>query len=103
MIRIGVISAYSHDDWHACRIAEAAARAADVDILAPTDFAAEVDCNRARVTVRGRDAAEWDLFLTPRALGDEGDADVQLETLSGPRAIRRAPGQRRRRAPRRHR
>ncbi|HEY1584341.1 MAG TPA: hypothetical protein VGH63_01565, partial [Polyangia bacterium] len=72
MIRIGVISAYAHDDWHACRIAEAAARAADsdVDILAPTDFAAEVEPDRARVTVRGRDAAEWDLFLTPRALGE---------------------------------
>jgi RimK family alpha-L-glutamate ligase len=81
VIRIGVISAYAHDDWHACRIAEAAARAADadVDILAPTDFAAEVATNLARVTVRGRDAAEWDLFLTPRALGEEGDADVQLE------------------------
>ncbi|HWE29429.1 MAG TPA: RimK family alpha-L-glutamate ligase, partial [Polyangia bacterium] len=43
------------------------------------DFAAEVTSARARVTVRGRDAAEWDLFLTPRALGDAGDADVQLE------------------------
>ena len=29
--------------------------------------------------MRGRDAASWDLFLTPRALGDDGDADVQLE------------------------
>ena len=80
MLRIGVISAYGYDDWHACRIAEAAARAAEVvDLLAPTDFAAEIAGRRARVTVRGRDAAEWDLFLTPRALGDDGDPDVQLE------------------------
>lgn len=79
MLRIGVISAYGYDDWHACRIAEAAARVAAVDVLAPTDFAAEIAGRRARVTVRGRDAAEWDLYLTPRALGDEGDPDVQLE------------------------
>lgn len=79
MLRIGVISAYGYDDWHACRIAEAAARAGHVDLLAPTDFAAEIAGRRAHVTVRGRDAAEWDLYLTPRALGDEGDPDVQLE------------------------
>jgi ribosomal protein S6--L-glutamate ligase len=79
VLRIGVISAYPDDDWHARRIVEAAARAHHVDILLPTEFAAEVRTGDARVTVRGRDADEWDLFLTPRALGDEGDADVQLE------------------------
>ncbi len=79
MLRIGVISAYAHDDWHARRIAEAAARAHRVDILSPTEFAAEIDGERTRVTVRGREAAAWNLFLTPRALGDEGDADVQVE------------------------
>jgi len=79
VLRIGVISAYAHDDWHARRIAEAAARVDHVDVLAPTDFAAEIAGRATRVTVRGHDAAEWDLFLTPRALGDDGDADVQLE------------------------
>ena len=79
MLRIGVISAYPDEDWHAQRIALAAARHDRVDVLAPTDFAAEVRSGAPRVTVRGRDAAEWDLFLTPRALGDEGNADVQLE------------------------
>ncbi|MCU1281122.1 MAG: alpha-L-glutamate ligase, RimK family [bacterium] len=79
MLRIGVISAYPDDDWHARRIVEAAGRADRVDVLAPTEFAAEVAGKRARVTVRGRDAADWDLFHTPRALGDDGDADVQLE------------------------
>lgn len=79
MLRIGVISAYANDDWHARRIAEAAAREHRVDILAPTDFAAEIGRDGARVTVGGCDAAAWDLFLTPRALGDDGDADVQLE------------------------
>jgi tetrahydromethanopterin:alpha-L-glutamate ligase len=79
VLRIGVISAYPDEDWHARRIAEAAARAHRVDILAPTDFVAEMRTGAPRVTARGRDAAEWDLFLTPRALGDEGDPDVQLE------------------------
>ena len=79
MLRIGVISAYPDDDWHAGRIVEAAARQHRVDVLAPTDFAAQVEDGHSRVTVRGRDSATWDLFLTPRALGDDGDADVQLE------------------------
>ncbi|MGZ3405548.1 MAG: ATP-grasp domain-containing protein [Polyangia bacterium] len=79
MLRIGVISAYPDDDWHASRIVEAATRAHRVDVLLPTEFAAEVGGGCARVMVRGRDAGTWDLFLTPRALGDDGDADVQLE------------------------
>ena len=79
MLRIGVISAYPDEDWHAQRIALAARRRAHVDIVGPLDFAAEIGAAASRVTVRGRDAVEWDLFLTPRALGDDGDPDVQLE------------------------
>lgn len=79
MLRIGVISAYPEEDWHAQRIAAAAASSHHVDILGPTDFAAEVRAGASRVTVRGLDSAAWDLFLTPRALGDDGDPDVQLE------------------------
>jgi tetrahydromethanopterin:alpha-L-glutamate ligase len=79
VVRIGVISAYPHEDWDAQQIARAAARRHRVDVLRPTDFAAEIGNAAARVTVLGRDAAEWDLFLTPRALGDDGDPDVQLE------------------------
>jgi tetrahydromethanopterin:alpha-L-glutamate ligase len=79
VLRIGVISAYPEEDWHARRIAEAAASRHRVDILGPTDFAAEVRSGAPRVTVRGLDSAAWDLFLTPRALGDDGDPDVQLE------------------------
>src|SRR5207247_3970042 len=79
VLRIGVISAYHDEDWHAQRIASAAARHHHVEILRPTDFAAEVRTAGSRVTVRGGDAAAYDLFFTPRALGEEGDADVQLE------------------------
>lgn len=79
MLRIGVISAYPDLDWHAQRIARAAGRRDHVDILSPTDFSAEVQRGAPRVQVHGRDARQYDLFLTPRALGDDGDADVQLE------------------------
>ena len=79
VLRIGVISAYTDHDWHAQRIALAAARYDHVDILSPTDFSAEVRSGAPRVQARGRDAREYDLFLTPRALGDDGDADVQVE------------------------
>jgi ribosomal protein S6--L-glutamate ligase len=79
VLRIGVISAYPDHDWHAQRIALAAARHDQADILQPTDFWADVRSGAPRVQARGRDAREYDLFLTPRALGDEGDADVQLE------------------------
>lgn len=78
MLRIGVISAYPDEDWHAQRIARAAGRRDHVDVLRPTQFASEVRAGASRVTVDGRDARQWDLFLTPRALGDDGDADVQL-------------------------
>ncbi len=83
MLQIGVISAYAADDWHARRIAEAAASVGRVDVLLPTDFAAEIRAGAPRLVVMrdggARPVDEWDLFLTPRALGDEGDADVQLE------------------------
>jgi tetrahydromethanopterin:alpha-L-glutamate ligase len=77
--RIGIISAYPDHDWHAQRIALAAAAHGCVEILAPTDFCAELRPEAPRVLARGRDTREFALFLTPRALGDEGDADVQIE------------------------
>jgi RimK family alpha-L-glutamate ligase len=79
VLRIGIISAYHGEDWHAQRIAAAAARHHAVDVVSPTDFAGEVRVGAPRVTVRGADAADWDVWFTPRALGDDGDPDVQLE------------------------
>jgi tetrahydromethanopterin:alpha-L-glutamate ligase len=74
-VRIGVISAYPDEDWDARRIAEAASRRGDARVLAPTDFAVDVP----RVTVDGDDVRAYDVLLTPRALGDFGDAEAQLE------------------------
>ena len=79
MLRIGIISAYHGEDWHAQRIAAAAARQHQVDVLDPTDFAAEIRAGSTRVTARGVDTRGYDLWFTPRALGDDGDADVQVE------------------------
>jgi ribosomal protein S6--L-glutamate ligase len=74
-----VISAYPDEDWHAQQIVAAAARRGEVTSLLPTDFGAVVDGAETRITAGGRDARDFDLFLTPRALGDDGDAEVQLE------------------------
>jgi RimK family alpha-L-glutamate ligase len=82
VLRIGVISAHHDEDWHAQRFVLAAARVAGVnrvDVILPTDFAAEVCAGAPRVTIRGVDSREYDLLLTPRAIGDAGDADLQLE------------------------
>jgi tetrahydromethanopterin:alpha-L-glutamate ligase len=78
-LRIGVLSAYPAEDWHAQRIAEAARRHGIVELLQPTDFGAEVAPTLCRVSVQGRPSERFDLFLTPRALGDSGDPDVQIE------------------------
>lgn len=78
MIHIGIISAYPGEDWHAQRIAGAAQRFGTAELLRPTDFGAVI-AEASRLTVRGEDARAFDLFLTPRAIGDEGDAELQLE------------------------
>ncbi|HZS38931.1 MAG TPA: RimK family alpha-L-glutamate ligase [Polyangia bacterium] len=77
-MRIGVISAYPDEDWDAQRIAAAARRRGDVRVLAPTEFGAEIGADR-RITVGGEPASGFDLFLTPRAVGERGDAELQLE------------------------
>jgi len=59
---------------HARRIVEAA-RGSIASTCWHDEFSAEVAGRCVRIMVRGRDAGEWDLFLTPRALGDDGDAE----------------------------
>jgi tetrahydromethanopterin:alpha-L-glutamate ligase len=79
LTRIGIISAYPDEDWHAQQIARAAARHGEVRLLSPTDFGAELGPTGRRVTVAGEDARRYRLFLTPRAIGECGDAELQLE------------------------
>jgi ribosomal protein S6--L-glutamate ligase len=76
---IGIIAAYPDEDWDAQRIAGAAREHGRVELLSPLDFAVEIERGDPRVTVRGQDARRYDLFLTPRAVGDAGDADFQIE------------------------
>ncbi len=79
MRRIGIISACHDEDWHAQRFALAAAGHGRVDVVAPTAFAAAVGAGAPRVTIDGVDSREYAVLFTPRALGDDGNADVQLE------------------------
>jgi ribosomal protein S6--L-glutamate ligase len=77
-LRIGVVSAYPDEDWDARRITAAARRRGDVRVLDPSAFAAELD-GRPRVTVEGEEASVYDLFLLPRAVGERGDPELQVE------------------------
>lgn len=79
MLRVGVISAYSDEDWHSLQILEAARLRAQADELSPLDFSADVESGRPRLLVRGRPHREYACFLTPRALGDDGDQELQIE------------------------
>jgi ribosomal protein S6--L-glutamate ligase len=76
--KIGIISAYA-DDWDAQRIAAAAQAHGSVEILQPTDFGAEIDAGSCHVTVKGAPASSYDVILTPRAVGEAGDAEFQIE------------------------
>jgi ribosomal protein S6--L-glutamate ligase len=77
--RIGIFTAYPDDDWHSRRIVEAARAHGEVDLLSATDLTAEIDRDGCRMRVRAEDWSRWDLFLTPRAIGEEGDGELQLE------------------------
>ncbi len=78
-MRIGIISAYQKDDWHAQQIAAVAERSAEVEIVEPSDFDIEVTNGESGLRCANRDALDYDLFLTPRPLGDGGHADFQLD------------------------
>jgi RimK family alpha-L-glutamate ligase len=77
LTRIGIISAYD-DDWDAQRVLRASRARGAVEVLRPTDFSVEIE-GAPRVRVRGEDASAFDLYLTPRAIGEGGDADFQIE------------------------
>jgi ribosomal protein S6--L-glutamate ligase len=79
LTRIGVISAYPEEDWDAQRIWEAAARRGEAVLLQPTDFAARISTGETLITAAGRDGRDYGFFLTPRAVGEDGDAELQLE------------------------
>lgn len=77
---IGVAAAYGlGEDWHAQAIARAAERIGVVRVIAPEDLAVTTAVDgRPRVMVGALDARALDVLLMARALGDRGDADVQL-------------------------
>lgn len=80
MLRFGVISAYSDEDWHATRLARALRALGKVDVFLPTAFsiwAGDGASGGPTVRAGGRDVRHWDVWLTPRALGEEGDEDFQ--------------------------
>ena len=79
MVRLGIISAYPDEDWHAQRIVAAAKSRCEAEILSPLDFGADIDGSAQTILVNGESHRRFDAFLTPRALGEEGDHELQLE------------------------
>src|SRR5262249_15504316 len=76
---IGILTAYGDVDWHAQQLAAAARRRGRVSLIAPHTVAAEIVDGTSRVYAGGLDARAYDVILTPRAIGDLGDADFQIE------------------------
>lgn len=79
---MGVISAYADEDWHTQQIVGAARAQGQVVVLSPTDMAAEMDgpgSDWQGLMINGVEASQFDVILTPRALGDAGNHDLQLE------------------------
>ena len=79
MVRIGVIAAYPDEDWHSARVLLAALARSSAEVLSPLDFSADMGSTGTELLVQGRSHRSFDGFLTPRALGDEGDAELQIE------------------------
>lgn len=79
-LTIGVAAAYGlGEDWHAQAIARAAERVGAVRVIAPEDLTVTVGVDgKPRVMVGALDARALDVVLMARALGERGDADVQL-------------------------
>lgn len=69
------MSAYD-DDWHAARIVAACRARGKVAVVAPTAFSLRAG-RTTTVLAGGSDARRCDVWLTPRALGEEGDHDFQ--------------------------
>jgi ribosomal protein S6--L-glutamate ligase len=84
MARLGIVTAYPKEDWHSARL-RAACRGARVPArtLDPCDFSIECQPQGPRgavtIRVRGESLDRYDAFLLPRAIGEHGDPDVQLE------------------------
>jgi ribosomal protein S6--L-glutamate ligase len=77
--RIGIFTAYLDDDWHSQRIVAAAREHGEVELLRAADLGAEIGRDGCRIRVRGEELSSWDLFLTPRAIGEDGDGELQIE------------------------
>ncbi|MFH0903474.1 MAG: RimK family alpha-L-glutamate ligase [Pseudomonadota bacterium] len=82
MLRFGVISAYPREDWHSQQIVEACAARGSVEVHAPTAFSIRTGFKGAVILATQRDVREWDVWLTPRALGEQGDHEFQCMVYS---------------------
>lgn len=99
-IRIGLVTAMAHRDWHAMRLAEALSvalgRDGRVEVVDPSRlqlFCGEAD-RPVRVLANGTDASRFDVAVLGRVVGPDADPEVQLNAaraleLTGVRCVNR--------------
>jgi tetrahydromethanopterin:alpha-L-glutamate ligase len=78
-LHIGVVTAYPDEDWHSRRLIAAARKRGRVTIVRPEALAVRLADGKARVLAAGVDVRRYALLLLPRALGEKGSADFQVE------------------------
>lgn len=83
MFRFGVISAYPAEDWHASRLVEALETRGSTKVFSPSAFTIRVEGSEATVYADGQDVRDWDVWLTPRAIGPQGDPEFQCGAYKG--------------------
>ena len=78
-LQIAVVTAYPDEDWHSRRLVAAARRRGRVKVVRPEQLEVRLGGGAAEVRADGTDVRCFDVLLLPRALGDRGSADFQLE------------------------
>jgi tetrahydromethanopterin:alpha-L-glutamate ligase len=78
-LQIAVVTAYPDEDWHSQRLAQAARKRGRVRIVRPEELEVRLGDGAAEVRAGGIDVRSFDVMLLPRALGERGSADFQLE------------------------
>jgi ribosomal protein S6--L-glutamate ligase len=78
-LQIAVVTAYPDEDWHSRRLMAAARKRGRVKVVRPEQLEVRLGGGAAEVRIGGTDVRVFDVMLLPRALGEHGSADFQLE------------------------
>ena len=82
-MRFGVVTAWTHEDWHSRRLLAALARRGTAVAVDPADLAPRVGDDGFSLRAGRVELSDLDAVLLVRGLGRTGDADVQFECYRG--------------------